>query len=373
VKKQGPSLKRILSVSRKEVIHIVRDPATLFFAICIPVAELLMLGYAIDTNVRHVRTVVFDEARTQESRALLRRFENSDDFRFVGEVFTDRDLDAALVSGRARVGLKVPENYSRRVLGNQTGQLLVLVDGSESSVAAEAVNVSNAIALSESLDHLQQGRPMTVEARPMVLFNPDTRSPNFLLPGLMVVLTQVMAIMLSANAIVREKENGTLEQLFMTPVRAGELMLGKLVPYLGLTLLEFWGIALLMTTIFRVPVRGSFVTLTMIALPFFLTMLGAGLWISTRVQTRDASMQMSMGTVIPSILLTGYIFPLDSMPSFFYGVAHFVPTTWMIDAARGVILRGAGWAELWPNFAVMTAMASLALVTSTVTFHKRIA
>ncbi len=366
------SIKRIGSVTRKEVIHILRDPTTLFFAVFIPVLELLMLGYAIDTNVRHVRTVVFDEARTQESRTLLRRFENSEDFRVVGEVFTDRDLAEALVAGRARVGIKIPENYSRRVQGGQTGQVLILVDGSESSVAAEAVNVANAIALSESLDRLLGGRSMPVEARPRVLFNPDTRSPNFFIPGLMVVLCQMMAMMLSANAIVREKEKGTLEQLFMTPVRAGELILGKMLPYLGLTIVEFCGIALLMNTIFRVPIRGNFLTLLAVALPFFLTMLGAGLWISTRARTRDASMQISMGTVIPSIFLSGYVFPLDSMPAFFWYIAKIVPTTWMIDASRGVILRGAGWVELWPHATVLSVMAILALVTSSVTFQKRV-
>lgn len=367
-----PSIKRILSVTRKEVIHILRDPATLFFAVFIPVLELLMLGYAIDTNVRHVRTIVFDAARTQESRTLLRRFENSDDFRIIGEVFTDADQSEALVAGRARVGIKIPENYSRRVQSGQTAQVLILVDGSESSVAAEAVNVGNAIALSESLERILASRPMPVEARPRVLFNPDTRSPNFFIPGLMVVLCQMMAIMLTANAIVREKERGTLEQLFMTPVRSSELILGKMLPYLVLTTLEFCGVALLMNKVFHVPIRGNFLTLLTIALPFFLTMLGGGLWISTKAQTRDASMQMSIGTVIPSIFLSGYIFPLDSMPMFFSWFAKLVPTTWMIDASRGVILRGAGWAELWPNGLVLSGMAVFALVFSSVTFRKQI-
>lgn len=366
------TFKRIASVTRKEVIHILRDPATLFFALFIPVIELLMLGYAIDTNVRHVRTMVFDEARTQESRTLLRRFENSEDFRIIGEVFTDRALAEALVSGRARVGIKVPENYSRRVQAGQTGQVLILVDGSESSVAAEAVNVGNAIALSESIDYLSEGRPLPVEARPRVLFNPDTRSPNFFIPGLMVVLSQMMAMMLSANAIVREKENGTLEQLFMTPVRAGELIVGKMIPYLVLTIVEFIGIGWLMNTMFHVPIRGNFLTLLTIALPFFLTMLGGGLWISTRARTRDASMQMTMGTVIPSIFLSGYVFPLDSMPTFFRDFALLLPTTWMIDASRGVILRGAGWAELWLNALVMWGMALFAIVASSLTFQKRV-
>jgi ABC-2 type transport system permease protein len=368
----GDSARRLGAVARKEVLHIVRDPATLFFAVFLPLFELFLLGYAIDTNVRHVRTVVFDEARTQESRTLLQRFTNSEDFTVVGEVFSDGELAGALVSGRARVGIKVPEAYSRRVQAGETGQVLVLVDGSESSVAAEAVNVGNAIALSESLDRLLQGRPMPVEARPRVLFNPDTRSPNFFIPGLMVVLCQMMAIMLSANAIVREKERGTLEQLFMTPVRPGELVLGKMLPYLVLVMAEFCVIGALMTTGFGVPVHGSFATLVAISLPFFLAMIGWGLAVSTRAQTRDASMQMSIATVLPSVFLSGYVFPLDSMPRFFWFLSQLLPTTWMIDVSRGVILRGAGWAELWRNAAVLWVMAVVSLAASAALFKKRV-
>jgi ABC-2 type transport system permease protein len=213
---------------------------------------------------------------------------------------------------------------------------------------------------------------MPVEARPRVLFNPDSRSANFFIPGLMVILCQMMAIMLSANAIVREKEKGTLEQLFMTPVRPGELVLGKLLPYLALTLSEFCGIALLMRSVFAVPIRGDFLTLLALVLPFLLTMLGWGLWISTRASTRDASMQIAMGTVMPSIFLSGYIFPLDSMPTVFWYLAQLLPTTWMIDAARGVILRGAGWAELWPNALVLWAMSVGAISFSSFLFRKRV-
>jgi ABC-2 type transport system permease protein len=367
------TLQRVGSIVRKEMIHILRDPATLFFALFIPLVELLMLGYAIDTNVRHVRTVVFDQARTQESRALLREFTNSEDFSIIDQVCTDKDLTGAIVAGKARVGIKIPEDYSRRLLAGETAQILILVDGSESSVAAEAVNVGNAIALRESLERVLGGRPLPVDARPQVLFNPDTRSPNFFIPGLMVVLSQMMAVLLSANAIVREKENGTLEQLFMTPVRAGELIIGKLIPYLLLVFLEFSTIALLMHAVFAVPIHGSFLTLLALAFPFVLTMLGIGLWISTRAGTREAAGQMAMATVIPSIFLSGYVFPLDSMPAFFRYFAQVIPTTWLIDASRGVILRGAGWPELWRHGVVLAIMAIAMLTLSTLSFHKRLA
>ncbi len=368
----GNSPRRIYSVARKELLHILRDPMTLFMTLFFPVVELMMLGYAIETNVRDIPTVVFDQAKTQESRSLLREFENTGDFKVVAVVNSDDALHEAIVAGKARVGVKVPEDYSRRLQKNDTAQVLILVDGSVSSIAAEAVNVGNAIALRQSLQRALGTQQLPVEARPRVLFNPDTRSANFFIPGLMVVLCQMMATMLSANAIVREKERGTLEQLFMTPVRRGELVVGKLLPYLGLVLAEFCVIGLLMATAFAVPVHGSFPTLLVIALPFFLAMLGLGLAISTRARTSDAAMQMSIATVLPSVFLSGYVFPIDSMPRPFRYLSQAMPTTWMIDVSRGVVLRGAGWAELGTHAAALWVMAAISLVASSVLFRKRL-
>lgn len=368
----GFSPQRTLSVAQKELLHILRDPTTLFFSLFIPVLEMLMLGYAIDTNVRNVRTVVFDAAQTQESRTLLRSFENTDDFEIVKYVFSDLEMSEEIVAGRAAVGIKIPEDYSRQTAGNGTAQLLVIVDGSQSSVAAEAVNVGNTLALRESLRLALGDRPLPVEARPEVLFNPDTRSANYFIPGLLVVMCQMMAVMLTSNSIVREKEKGTLEQLFMTPVRSEELIIGKLIPYLALTVLEFCLITLLMVTIFWVPIHGSFWTLLGLGLPFILGMLGLGLWISTKAATRDASMQLSMGTVIPSIFLSGYVFPVESMPPAFKVIAYVIPTTWMIDASRGVILRGAGWPELQLHAVVLWGMAIALITASALSFQKRL-
>ncbi len=367
------SIRRTASVARKELLHILRDPQTLFFTLFFPVVELFMLGYAIDTNVRDIRTAVLDEAGTQESRRLIDSFENSGDFKVISRVYTEDDLNRAIVAGTARVGVKIPHDYSRRLEAGETAQVLILVDGTVSSIAAEAVNVGNALALRESLERALGGKQLPVDARPRVLFNPDTRSANFFIPGLMVIMCQMMATMLSANAIVREKENGTLEQLFMTPVGRGELILGKMVPYLVLTKLEFCMIAFLMWLVFQVPIHGVFLTLLALALPFALTMVGTGLWISTRADTRDGAGQMTMGTILPSIFLSGYVFPTDSMPWFFAQVSKAVPATWLIDAARGVILRGAGWAELWPHAAVLWGMALGMLVFSSLRIRKRLA
>jgi ABC-2 type transport system permease protein len=358
------SLQRISSVASKELLHILRDPMTLFFAVFIPVLQLFLLGYAINTNVRDVRTVVLDQACTQESRAVLRRFENSHDFKIVAQVDSDEELNRAIVAGKALVGIKVPQDYSERLEAGQTAQLLVLVDGSESSVAAEAVNVSNAIALRESLERVLSNGQLPVEARPRVLFNPDTRSANFFIPGLMVILCQMMTTMLAATAIVREKETGTLEQLCLTPVRPQELVVGKMLPYVGLVCGECCLIAFLMWSVFWVPIHGSFPALMLLVLPFVLTMLGVGLLISTKASTREAAAQMAMGTVLPSIFLSGYVFPVDSMPWFFGQVSMAIPATWLIDATRGVILRGAGLAELWLNAVVLWGMALVMLAFS---------
>jgi drug efflux transport system permease protein len=359
-------------VARKELVHLRRDTSTLFFALFIPILELFMLGYAIDTNVRHMRTIILDQAGTQESRALIRAFETSEDFDVVEIAQRESDLTEAIVDGRARVAIMIPENYSRRLQAGESAQFLVSVDGSVSSVAAEAINVGNALALRESLKLVLGDRQLPIESSPKVLFNPDTRSANFFIPGLLVVMCQLMATQFTANAIVREKMNGTLEQLFMTPVKPMELILGKSIPYLLLTILEFCGITFLMVIIFRVPIHGIFFTLLAIALPFTLAMLGLGLWISTKAETTDAAGQLVMGTVMPSIFLSGYVFPVDSMPWFFQQVAMFVPTTWLIDASRGVILRGAGWKELWPHAAILWGMAVAVLTISIARFRKRL-
>lgn len=366
------TLQRIISVARKEFFHILRDPATLFFTLFIPIVEMFMLGYAINTNVRHVRTVIYDQCRTQESAQLLRSFVNTTDVRIIGYVYSDEEMHREIVAGRAKAGIKIPEDFSRQLEAGRTAQILTKVDGSESSVAGEIISVANSIALRASLAKVLGDKEFPIESRPQVLFNPDTRSANFFIPGLLIVMCQMMATTLSANAIVREKENGTLEQLFMTPVKALELIIGKMIPYVGLTIAEFCIIAIFMVIVFDVPIHGWFMTLLLIFLPFLLTMLGLGLWVSTKASTRDAAQQAAIGTVLPSIFLSGYVFPVDSMPAFFYYLAQFIPTTWMIDASRGVILRGGGWQELGQHALVLWIMAIVTLILSSMKFRKQL-
>jgi ABC-2 type transport system permease protein len=364
-------VRRTFAVARKEMLHILRDPTTLFFTLFIPVIEMFMLGYAIDTNIKWVRTVVWDEARTQESRRLIERFESSQSLRVVGVVHSQDELNSAIVKGEARVGIKIPEDFSRRIQAGDEAQFLVAVDGSESSVTGEVVNVANSIALLESLEARGQQGP-TISAEPRVMFNPATRSANFFLPGMLVVLCQMAAVLLTSTAIVREKENGTIEQLFMTPVGARELIVGKMSPYLFFAGIQFCILAMVMRWVFDVPFNGPFFVLFGIFQLFVLAMMGLGLAISTKAPTREAAEQAAIGTVIPSIFLSGYIFPLDSMPPVFYYFAFLIPTTWMIDTARAVILRGAEASDLVLHAVVLAGIGLTAILVSSLRFKKQL-
>ena len=197
---------------------------------------------------------------------------------------------------------------------------------------------------------------MPIEVRPSVLYNPATRSANFFVPGLIAILLQVMAILMIALSLVRERERGTLEQLTMTPVAPLGLMVGKMIPYGVLTFSELCAILLVMRTVFLVPIHGSVLLLLLLSIPFLLTVLGIGLVISTRARTQAEAFQLSMGTILPSVFLSGYIFLIENMPPFFQGISRLIPATYYIQILRGIILRGAGIGELWINATVLMLM-----------------
>lgn len=365
----------LIPVLRKEAIHIRRDPMALFFTILIPTMQLFMIGFAINTNVRDIPTAVYDAARTQESRRLLDRFVNSDDFKIVSNVTSDDELNREIISGRARVGVKVPPDYSRRLLAGETANVLILIDGSESSVAGEAMNVANGIALTESLERALKitatAQRLPVEARPKVLFNPDMRSANFLIPGMIAVLMQMMTVLLTAIAIVREREKGTLEQLYMTPIKPLGLMVGKIVPYAVVAYTELFLLLFFMRMAFGVPIAGNLFLLLLLVTPFILTMLGFGLLISTRAQSYQEATQAAFGTMMPSIFLSGYIFPIDTMPQFFQWVSQIIPTTYLIQIFRGIILRGAELQDLWKQGLILTVMSVWMITVAAVRFRKK--
>ena len=361
------------AVFYKEVLHIRRDQMPLFFALVIPLLQMVLLGFGIDTNVRQVKTVVLDENNRVESRELIDRLRNSDTFRVIASVHTDRELNDAIIGGRAKVGVEIPWDYSDQLIKHGTAQVLVLIDGSDSSVAGQAINVTTAIGLDESLQRVLGDRQaLPVEMRPQLLFNPDSRSPNFFLPGLMSVLLLNVTTFLTAFAIVREKEKGTLEQLFVTPVKPLGLMFGKILPYLGVGFGELCLILLLMVTAFHVPIHGNTVLLLILSLPYLFVTLSIGLLISSKANSQSEAMQLAFLTILPSIFFSGYIFPRDTMPMIFYLISYLVPAAYYINITRGIILRGAGIMHLWTDGLVLLGMGTGLILLAAKRFQKKV-
>ena len=363
------------AVFYKEALHVRRDFGTLFFSLIIPLLQMFLLGFGIDTNIRQINTVVYNADGRRESRELLDRLRNSDTFRLVRFVETDHDLTDAIVSGKCRVGIKIPVDYSGKLLHQMSAQVLVLIDGSDSSVAGQAINVTTAIGLDESLRRVLAATgnpPFAVDMRPKILFNPDSRSPNFFLPGLTAILLLNVTTFLTAFSIVREKERGTLEQLFVTPVRPMGLLLGKLLPYLMIGFFELCMILTFMRFIFRVPIHGSVLLLALLSLPYIFVSLSLGILISSKANSQAEAMQLAFLTILPSIFFSGYIFPRETMPKFFYVLSYFVPATYFIDITRGIILRGAGWVHLWTDAVALFFMGTLLLVIAARRFQNKV-
>jgi len=362
------------AVFYKESLHIRRDFSTLFFSLIIPILQMFLLGYAIDTNIRQINTVIYNADGRRESRELLDRLKNSDTFHLIRYVNNDRDLNDAIISGRCRVGIKIPVDYSDRLLHQTGAQVLVLIDGSDSSVAGQAINVTTAIGLDESLRRVlaNSSASFPVEMRPKILFNPDSRSPNFFLPGLVAVLLLNVTTFLTAFSIVREKERGTLEQLFVTPVRPMGLLLGKLLPYLGIGFFELSMLLVAMRFLFGVPIHGNVVLLAFLSLPYLFVSLSLGILISSKATSQAQAMQLAFLTILPSIFFSGYIFPRETMPKFFYYLSYLVPAAYYINITRGIILRGAGWIHLWSDAVVLFLMGALLLIIAARRFHNKI-
>src|ERR1700733_6052406 len=361
------------AVFYKEVLHVRRDPGTLFFSLVIPLLQMFVLGFGIDTNVRQVHTVVYNADGRQESRELIDRLKNSDTFHVIRYVDNDRDLNDTIISGRARVGIKIPVDYSDRLIHQMSSQVLVLIDGSDSSVAGQAINVTTAIGLDESLRRVLADRAFfAVDMRPKLLFNPDSRSPNFLLPGLTAILLLNVTTFLTAFAIVREKERGTLEQLFVTPVRPFGLLLGKLLPYFFIGFTELCLILTCMRFIFQVPIHGSVLLLAFLSLPYLFVSLSLGILISSKAGTQGEAMQLAFVTILPSIFFSGYIFPRETMPFFFRMISYFVPASYFINITRGIILRGAGIQHLWIDGLALFAMGTFLLIVAARRFQNKV-
>lgn len=346
------------AIFRKEILHIRRNRSILFLAIMMPLMQLTMYGF-IDQTVHDVPTVVVDQDRSVQSRELIDQLRATKTFA-VKEITTNpQTARTAIVAGRAGVGIVIPPDFHDRRARNVPAKVLVLIDGSDSIVSSGALAAVNGVISNQNLElvtrDLQGGMP--ISAQPIILFNPEGRTANFIIPGLVAVILQMIAVMLAAGSLVREREQGTMEQLLVTPVNPVGLMLGKVAPYMFVGLGETALILGLMRFAFSVPIRGNLFFLFAIMSVYLAALLALGLYISTSAKTQQEAQQKVQMLFLPSIFLSGYLFPLNGMPLILQVIGQILPTTHMVAIMRGIVLRDAGPVELVPHIAALAVFA----------------
>jgi ABC-type multidrug transport system permease subunit len=355
-------LKGFWSIAAKELLHLRRDPATLVIALLIPIIQLTVFGFAIDFDIRHIPTVVVDLDRTRESRAYIDSLKNTQYLEVTGYRETPEQAEESLRRGSARVAVIVPPDFARRSAPQGAPSVRVLIDGSDNQVATRA-----RLAFLPAPTFPPLG---AVEARTDMLFNPQMRTETFMIPGLIGVILQLVTVSLTSFSLVREREQGTLDQLMVSPVGRLGLMLGKLTPYAALAMGEMAAVLLLGRIVFDVRVAGSVPLLLLLSLPFIVAALSLGLLISTIAQNQAQALQLTLLTTLPSILMSGFLFPRDTMPGPLYLASNVLPVTFFMEILRGVVVRGAGLLDLWPNVLALLLITTVLLALATVRFRK---
>ncbi|MCA8992031.1 MAG: ABC transporter ATP-binding protein/permease [Planctomycetaceae bacterium] len=376
-----------LAILLKEFSHIRRQPSTLVFMLIVPVMQTMIFGYAIDTEIENIPTVVYDLDGRQAARELRESFANTRSFLIIDRVTDEAAFQHAMTSGRAKVGVRIPPDFSERLLHREQAQVQVLIDGSDSQVAMVALNTTNLLGVQLSRNRVQpfveglpavpsrdyQGQPaMPIEMRPRLLYNPNLESSHFFVPGLVGIILQLVTLFLTSFAIVREREQGTLEQLFVTPVSRGGILLGKLVPYAIVGFFEVLIVLTVMVTVFRVPIRGDLFVLLLLSLLFLVCGLGLGLLVSTLARTQVSAIQFAFLIMLPSVLLSGFMFPRSEMPQPIFLITHAIPVTYYLEILRGVILRGAGLHDLQPHIVGLLACTLIIFGVSLAKFRKQV-
>jgi len=359
----------------KEWIVIFRDPTTLFFMFFPPLIQIIAFGFALDTDVKNMPLLVYNEDRTRESRQLIEQFVNTHTFRVAGEVDSVAELASALRRGEAYVGLQIPPDYARDLKAGRSAQVQVLIDGSSSTIALQAMNSALQIGFGQSVRLLmaEAGRTqLPLEVRPQVLYNPDLRSPNFYVPGVIGIALQIATVFATAMSIVRERERGTMEQLLVSPVSRWGLMLGKIIPYLTVSMTMALALFVILRVVFLIPIQGSVLLLGVAAFLYVFCLLSLGLLISTRAQNQMQALQMSMTFILPTVFFSGFIFPRETMPWIFYAIGAVLPATYFIELMRAIVLRGATLLEFWPNLAVLAVMGAVLFAWCALRFKPRV-
>lgn len=372
---------RFMAVLKKEFIHIRRDRASLVMAIAMPLGMLLLFGYAVNTDVEHLPTVVWDQSRTTDSRDFINSVRNTqyldpDDF-----VEGYAQIEGYLDSGQARAAVIIPPDFGKNLAGDKQADVQVLVDGSDPTVARAVMSAVQMLGLNKSLQ-LQSDRlsamgtpegmstPLNIETR--VWYNPDMKSMVFNIPALIGLILQNVIAMLTSFSIVREKERGTMEQLIVTPIRSLELLLGKLLPFV---FIGFVSLSLILVTgifWFGVMPVGSIPLLILLSTLFLITILAIGLLISSISKTQLQAMQMTFILILPSILLSGFIFPRETMPKLLVIMGGLLPLTYFLKIVRGIFLKGVGIEYLWQDTLTLCAFAIILLAIAAKKFKKNL-
>lgn len=368
-------MNRILAVLVKEYLQISRDRMTLAIVFMIPLVQLLLFGYAIQTEVKHIPTAVFDQSRSPESRELLQAFAASGYYDITQVALSYQEVNRLIDSGRCRVGIIFPPDFARSVKRQEPAQVQVIVDASDNMVANQAIAVANSIGLIKSQEVLAKkiiikGPPYDVRVRPW--YNPDGITAYYMVPAILGIIVTLTMMIMTAIGIVREKERGTLEQLIVTPIRSWELMLGKILPYIVLGYLQITVALLVGVLVFHVPIRGSILELYLLTLFFITASLGLGLMISNLAQTQMQAFQMSFFIMLPSILLSGFLFPRLAMPKIIYYLSAVIPLTYYLDIIRGIVLKGIGFSYLVGQVSALFAFSVVFLIVSSLRFQKRV-
>ncbi len=370
-------MRRIWPVIRKEFLHIIRDPRTLMMILLQPVIMLLLFGYALTTDVKHTPTIVWDQDNSPASRDLVDRFRQSQYFDPDYYVSTYKEIEDLIDGGKAKVALVIPPGYAADLQRGQAVPVQFFVDGSDPTVATRALSYAIIIAQSESVNLITArlgGRipPGGLDFRPRVWYNPAMDNILFNVPGLVAVVLQWLTLAMASFAIVGERERGTLEQLIVTPIKPFELIVGKITTYVAVAFADV-GLALIVAVgWFGMPIRGSFLLLVGCSLIFLMFSLGVGLFISTISQSMYQAQQTSIFIMFPTTLLSGFLFPVETMPKPIQIVTRFIPLTYYLRIVRGIVLKGAGIPEVWKDTAVLAAFGVLMTLLSAMRLKKRI-
>src|SRR5512136_709138 len=352
---------RIFSIIRKEFIQISRDPRTLAITFIMPIMLLFLLGYAATNDVRNVPLAVLDQSKSPQSRALLNAFRATGYFSLAYEAESEQELARLIDGGQAKTGLIIPPDYDKTSRGQATSVAFV-IDGSDPTVAGGALSAATLLGQTQSVKLQVQrlsrqslgGTPTTtVDVRSQVWYNPDMVSAYFMIPGMIGMILQMMTTLLTAVAIVRERERGTIEQLIVTPIRSWELLVGKLMPYVVIAFGDALEVLILGTLWFHVPVRGNIGLLLGLAALFVMTTLSIGLFISTIARTQQEAMLTTFMTILPTIFLSGFFFPVAAMPQFLQWVSAIIPLKYFLIIVRSIVLKGVGLQLLLPETIVL--------------------